>query len=113
MKLYGYTPDGKEVSFTEDKEQKRIFEFKVNELCICKLIFDKNHNLSFSFEAKNGFNLEDFMKEVKFSSTISYSEKSDIEYWIANNEDIDPKYIETLKKIESRIADRQGKSYID
>lgn len=110
-KIYGYTVNGKEMQSYKDKENNEVFEIKINELCTCKLIYSENGNIGYDFNSTNGFNLEDYMKEIKFKANSVYSEKSDIEYFIRQNPENAPEMMEHLKKIEDRIEGRQGKSY--
>lgn len=110
-KIYGYTINGKEIQSYEDKENNKVFEMKVNEHCTCKLICSKNGNIGFNFDSTNEFDMEEYMKEVKFKLNRIYSEKSDMEYFINENPEDATEMKKHLKKIEERIEKRQEKSY--
>ena len=50
------------------------------------------------------------MKDVEFISSYTYSEKSDIEWWIDENGKNHPELFTCLKKINDRIDARQGRA---
>ena len=109
-KIYGYTIDGKRIRQFKDAENNDVFEIKMNEFCTCQFIYSKNGKINYSINSTNGFDLENYMKDVEFKSSYTYSEKSDIECWIYENGENYPELFTCLKKINDRIDARQGRA---
>lgn len=109
-KIYGYTIDGKQIRQFKDTENNDIFEIKMNEFCTCQFIYSKSGKINYSINSTNGFDLENYMKDVEFISSYTYSEKSDIEWWIDENGKNHPELFTYLKKINDRINTRQGRT---
>ena len=109
-KIYGYTADGKRIRQFKDAENNDIFEIKMNEFCTCQFIYSKSGKINYSINSTNGFDLENYMKDVEFISSYTYSEKSDIEWWIDENGKNHPELFTYLKKINDRINTRQGRT---
>lgn len=94
----------------KDAENNDIFEIKMNEFCTCQFIYSKSGKINYSINSTNGFDLENYMKDVEFISSYTYSEKSDIEWWIDENGKNHPELFTYLKKINDRINTRQGRT---
>lgn len=109
--IYCYTASGKKVQPSKDNENNKVFEVKKNEFCTCKLIYNENGNLGYSIDSPDGFDLENYIKDVNFTVNHVYSEKSDIEYWIKESGDTYSDLSIILNKINNRITNRQGKNY--
>ncbi len=110
FKVYGYTADGKRVQQFKDNENNDIFEVKMNEFCTCQFIYNQSGGFNYSINSTNEFDLENYMKDVKFTSNHIYSEKSNIEYWIHENGKNYPELFTYLKKINDRIDARHGRT---
>lgn len=83
--LYGYTAKGEKIK--KLKIWNNVFEIKMTEHCICKLIQYKDDRIDYTITATEGFDIEEYVKNVKFEISHYYSEKSDIEYWIQESQE--------------------------
>lgn len=68
-------------------DNNNVFEIKMTEHCICKLIQYKDDRIDYTITATEGFDIEEYVKNVKFEISHYYSEKSDIEYWIQESQE--------------------------
>ncbi|MBR3613694.1 MAG: hypothetical protein IKL55_00750 [Clostridia bacterium] len=112
-KKYAYTMNAETVTQYIDDAGNENFEVNVNDKCKCKLIFQKNAGMRYSFTATNDFDLKEFMKNVDFRIRHNYSEKEDIEYWIKEGFDEDGSLAQKLKVINKRIEDRRASDFFD
>ena len=85
---YGYTTNGdKAIQYIDDKGNK-ILRFNVSSQYILNLIYQKDGQVNFQFQASKDFPPEKFkalMEKLNFESKYYYSDKEDIEYWLQEN----------------------------
>ena len=108
--VYGYTKNGEKIEGTRDEDNNNVFEVRMDENCSCKIIYYQDGKINYAVKSMNGFDLREYMEEVKFEFNHSYSEKSDIEYWISESKEESQSELKTvLNKINNRIANRREK----
>ena len=109
-KTYGYTVNGERMNTFKDNDHNDIFEIEMNKFVTCQFICSKDDNIRYQIKSTNDFDLENYMKDVRFTSDHTYSEKSDIEYWIQENGESNPELFKYLEIINDRIKTRQEKN---
>ena len=107
--VYVYTSNGIEVRNNKDHEGNKIFKLNINKDCYCELTYEKEGEISYSFQATDHFDLEEFKKKVKFDTQHHYSKREDILYWIKEGLDIQGNLNQKLELINKRIKDREEK----
>lgn len=109
---YGYTTNGdKAIQYIDDKGNK-ILRFNVSSQYILNLIYQKDGQVNFQFQASKDFPPEKFkalMENLNFESKYYYSDKEDIEYWLQENSD-DKLLQSKLNTISERINTRRKES---
>ena len=106
---YGYTTNGdKAIQYIDDKGNK-ILRFNVSSQYILNLIYQKDGQVNFQFQASKDFPSEKFkalMEKLNFESKYYYSDKEDIEYWLQENSS-DELLQSKLNAISERINTRR------